>query len=405
VTPERFWLSVVLFHLVLLAVLVRVFARWGSGECRLPPGGWGILLARDLVRSSLVAVTAAFLAPLVVNVDEVRWSSLGEIALRLSGQALFAEGVLVFAFLAFRHARALRLLRAGALGLAALGLLAVYVRAYRVEPQMLRVRHHVLDQPGAGAGGELRILHLTDIQTPTIGEHERRALEAGLASHPDLIVLTGDYVQNELGRDTQDQAMADLRALIARLGFAAPLGVFATNGDAGPQCDEVFEGTAVRCLVDESAAVALPGGGTLSITGLSRRRGRERDPEVLGALLRAAPRADARIVISHAPDFVDALPEPVDLVLAGHTHGGQVVLPLIGPPRTASRLPRLYAGGLHDFAGTPLHVSRGVGMERGFAPPLRFLCPPEICVLDVHLRGHGPRVARVGEPRGVTTVW
>jgi predicted MPP superfamily phosphohydrolase len=92
-------------------------------------------------------------------------------------------------------------------------------------------------------------------------------------------------------------------------------------------------------------------------------------------------------------------------VLAGHTHGGQVVLPLFGPPRTASRLPRLYAGGLHDFAGTPLHVSRGVGMERGFAPPLRFLCPPEICVLDVHLRGKGPRLAHAGEPRGVTAVW
>jgi predicted MPP superfamily phosphohydrolase len=75
----------------------------------------------------------------------------------------------------------------------------------------------------------------------------------------------------------------------------------------------------------------------------------------------------------------------VDLVLAGHTHGGQVVFPLFGPPHTAMRLPRRYAGGLHDHGGTPLHVSRGVGMERGFAPPVRFLCPPEVCVLDVRL--------------------
>jgi predicted MPP superfamily phosphohydrolase len=405
VTPERFWLSVFLFHVALLALLVRVFGHWRTAECRRPAGGWAVALVHDLVRSNLLAVALAFLAPIVVNPDRVRWWAVGEIALRLWGQALFAEGVLVFAFLAFRHARAARLVRGGALGAAALVLLGVYVRAYRVEPQMLRVRHHVLEQPGAPDARGLRILHLTDIQTPTIGEHERRALEAGLASHPDLIVLTGDYVQNELGRDTEDDAIAGLRALMARVGFAAPLGVFATNGDAGPPCEDVFEGTAVRCLVDESAAVALPGGGTLSITGLSRSRGRERDPEVLAALLRAAPKADARIVISHAPDFVDALPEPVDLVLAGHTHGGQVVLPFIGPPRTASRLPRLYAGGLHDFAGTPLHVSRGVGMERGFAPPLRFLCPPEICVLDVHLGGKGARLAHGGELRGVTAVW
>jgi hypothetical protein len=276
-----------------------------------------------------------------------------------------------------------------------LATLAVYVRAYRIEPRMLRVRHHSLERATLGSVGtsDLRILHLSDIQTPAIGEHEKQALEAGLAARPDLIVLTGDYVQDELGRRTEERAAFDLRVLMSRVGFQAPLGIFATNGDAGPPCRDVFAGTTVRCLVDESASVPLPGGGTLSITGLSRTRGRERHPEALRALLRAAPRADVRIVISHAPDFVDALPEPVDLVLAGHTHGGQVVLPFFGPPITASRLPRLYAGGLHDYEGTPLHVSRGVGMERGFAPPLRFLCPPEICVLDVRLREKNARLA------------
>jgi predicted MPP superfamily phosphohydrolase len=89
------------------------------------------------------------------------------------------------------------------------------------------------------------------------------------------------------------------------------------------------------------------------------------------------------------------MPVSVDLVLAGHTHGGQFVLPFFGPPVTASRLPRLFAGGLHDFRGTPLHVSRGVGMERGFSPPVRFLCPPEICVVDLRLSRAG-RVSRSG---------
>jgi predicted MPP superfamily phosphohydrolase len=137
----------------------------------------------------------------------------------------------------------------------------------------------------------------------------------------------------------------------------------------------------------------LPDGDTLGITGLSRGRGRERDPAWLGRLLSKGPGADHRIVISHSPDFVDAMPVGVDLVLAGHTHGGQVVMPFFGPVVTASRLPRLFAGGLHDFRGTPLHVSRGVGMERGFSPPVRFLCPPEICVLDLRLSRAG-RVSR-----------
>ena len=114
-------------------------------------------------------------------------------------------------------------IRAGVLGIAALGLLAVYVRAYRMEPRMLRVRHHQLDRVAGRAVGtkDLRILHLTDIQTPTIGDHERRALEAGLAARPDLIVLTGDYVQNELGRLTEERAAFDLRVLMSRVGFTS----------------------------------------------------------------------------------------------------------------------------------------------------------------------------------------
>lgn len=265
-------------------------------------------------------------------------------------------------------------------------LLVVYIDAYRVEPKLLKVRHHLVD--GAGIAPEslaLRILHVTDLQTPVIGEHEERALRAGMEYRPDLIFLTGDYVQNEFGRPTEEQAMRDLRALMARIHFDAPLGVFATDGDAGPSCRRVFLGTSVRCLVDESALVALPGGDTLAITGLSRHHGRERDSAWLGRLMQGGPRPTHRMFLSHAPDFVDSLPEPVDLVLAGHTHGGQVVIPFFGPPKTAIRLPRLYAGGLHDYAGTPLHVSRGVGMERAFAPPVRFFCPPEICVLDVRL--------------------
>ena len=297
-TPERFWLAAALFHLVVLLGLVRVARRfWSSEACRRPTAAWLPALAADLGGLAVFAYLAAFLAPVVTNTDALRELALGEISVRLWGQALFAEGVLLCGCLALRHRRASQLVRAGALGLVGLGLLAVYVRAYRMEPRMLRVRHHELERVAGGAVGtrDLRILHLTDIQTPTIGEHERRALEAGLAARPDLIVLTGDYVQNELGRRTEERAAFDLRVLMSRVGFNAPLGVFATNGDAGPPCRDVFAGTAVRCLVDESASVALPGGGTMSITGLSRSRGRERRPEALaGAAARRAQGGRAR---------------------------------------------------------------------------------------------------------------
>jgi predicted MPP superfamily phosphohydrolase len=399
VTPERFILAMVLFHAIVLAASWRVVARWHDPErARIPTARWVQSLGRDLLGLALCVLAAAFLAPALANLDHAGRVKIGEIALRLVGQALFAETVVLFAALAAGHRTAARA-RALALGAIALALLAVYVEAYRIEPRQLRVRWHSLDRSGGEPMARpLRILHLTDIQTPVVGEHEARALLAGLASRPDLIVMTGDYVQDALGRATEAQAARDLRALMARLDFEAPLGVFATNGDAGLPCREVFAGTPVRCLVNETALVRLPDVATLAVTGLSRAAGRERDPAWLARLLVLGPRADRRIVISHAPDFVDALREPVDLVLAGHTHGGQVVVPFFGPPHTASRLPRLYAGGLHDYRGVPLHVSRGVGMERGFAPPVRFLCPPEICVLDVRFPAREVGMASAREP-------
>jgi predicted MPP superfamily phosphohydrolase len=77
-------------------------------------------------------------------------------------------------------------------------------------------------------------------------------------------------------------------------------------------------------------------------------------------------------------------PVQADLLIAGHTHGGQVRLPFIGPLVTFSRVPRAWAAGLTRLSeDRTLIVSRGVGMERMDAPRLRFLCRPEIVVIDV----------------------
>jgi predicted MPP superfamily phosphohydrolase len=73
-----------------------------------------------------------------------------------------------------------------------------------------------------------------------------------------------------------------------------------------------------------------------------------------------------------------------DLVVAGHTHGGQVQLPLFGPAITLTGVPRhVAAGGQHEINGNLIYVSRGVGIERGQAPRLRFMCPPEIAILEL----------------------
>lgn len=386
-TFARFLIAAALFHFAVTVGAWVVVRSWRErASCLAPFGPWAIRLVRDVCVLALWAYAASLAAPMAADGGNAGRRTVGAISGRLMSQACFGEAILLAAWWAACHWRANARARAIVFAAVAAAMLGVYVDAYHVEPRLLFVRRFTVDRSAPGeAARTIRILHLSDIQTDAVGAHEEEALRRGLAERPDLIVMTGDYVEDALGRPTEAQAARDLRALMARIGLAAPLGVFATDGDAGLSCRETLAGTPVRCLVDESVAVALPDGDSLVVTGLSRTRGRERDPRWLARLLEGGPSGSHRIVISHAPDFVDALPVKVDLVLAGHTHGGQVVIPFFGPPVTASRLPRRFAGGLHDYAGIPLHVSRGVGMERAYSPPVRFLCPPEIGVIDLRL--------------------
>jgi uncharacterized protein len=290
------------------------------------------------------------------------------------------------AVLAWSHSRSALRARAAALGVATLGLLAVYAEAYHREPNDLKVRRHPAVLPSAGPqqSRPLRIVHLTDIQTDAIGPFQERALRAALEQSPDLIVFTGDYIQPRL-EGGRKATTAAFQALLRRLDFGAPLGAYAVRGDVDPEWPRMFDGTRVTPLTGETARIPLGDGRFLSLVGLTSGMSRANEREPMRALVGRAPAGDVRIVFGHQPDYVIPLTEStrVDLALAGHTHGGQVALPLFGPPYTSSPLPRRYAGGLHDYRGTLLHVSRGIGMERGPAPQIRFLVPPEICVLDL----------------------
>lgn len=373
----RFWVAAAVFHLGLLAVCGVILRRW------LKPAAlhygvrlWALALA-DGVRFLGATIVLAGLGTLL-------GPRSGFTTLRLISQALFGEGVLLTAVVAGALWRRGHSSLTVAASLLALGLLAVYVEAYHREPKDLRVRTHAVDLTRSPTRGRVRVLHISDIQADRITDYEERVVSRALALAPDLILLTGDYVQPRLA-PTRTRARADLKALLRRSGFRAPLGVFAVRGDVDVDWPEVLDGTGATLLADSSARVALREGAHLTITGLapgtSRGNGRAR----LEALLRSAPAGDLRLVMGHNPDFVIGLAGGglADLAIAGHTHGGQVALPFLGAPYTKSRLPRLYASGLHDYQGMPLHVSAGVGMERGTAPQIRFLCPPEICLLEI----------------------
>jgi predicted MPP superfamily phosphohydrolase len=90
------------------------------------------------------------------------------------------------------------------------------------------------------------------------------------------------------------------------------------------------------------------------------------------------------LLLYHTPDLIETADrEEIDLYLAGHTHGGQVRLPFFGAIVTMSAYGKQYEMGLYQLNPTTLYVSRGVGMEGMGLPRVRFLCPPEIVLIEL----------------------
>ncbi|HEX5011705.1 MAG TPA: metallophosphoesterase [Planctomycetota bacterium] len=253
-----------------------------------------------------------------------------------------------------------------------------------VEPFQLRLER--VDVPlGAARAPQppLRIGVLSDLQCTEVGAHEREAVATLMAQKPDLIVLPGD-VEQVFSPEALAALEPSLRALLAELD--APLGVFLVLGncDPGEGTQRLIAGTRVRLLVDETVHLQHAGRG-LALCGLTLAIGA---PPAQAALdeLEAGPESELRLVLAHYPDAALRLAPGtrVDLVIAGHTHGGQVRLPWFGPLVTLSHVPREVAGGgLHALNGTQIYVSRGVGVERGDAPRIRFNCPPEVSLLTL----------------------
>jgi len=249
-------------------------------------------------------------------------------------------------------------------------ILAVGVDAFLIEPHTLTTSRFTVSS--GKIMQRLRIGLITDIQTDRPGKLEQRALRTVAAAAPDLLLLGGDYIQ-QVDPTRYKNAVQGLRAIFLQAGLHPPLGAFAVPGNVDqPQLwSRIFEGTSIvpvsgRAQVDLGPAV---------LTALSLQESRRR--------IRVTGVDKLHIVVGHSPNFSRSEVN-ADLLLAGHTHGGQVCLPLVGPMLTFSAVPRRWASGMTQIEpGKYLIVSRGLGMERGLAPRLRFLCRPEVVLIDL----------------------
>lgn len=290
--------------------------------------------------------------------------------MRLSAWAVFLHGAVLLAGAAGLWARSYPRWAASAAS-AALLVAGTGIHAFVIEPQWLEITRWRLTSDKLYR--PVRIAVLADLQTDSLGPYEHEVLRRLLAEQPDLILLAGDYFQAEPHQYTR--LYAQLNQWLRQLRFSAPLGVYAVRGNMEEDdWTEAFAGMPVR-TVERTESFDL---GPIRLTCLSMA-------DSFAGQTIALPREENRfhIMLGHSPDFALA-EQGADLLIAGHTHGGQVRLPLIGPLATNTRLPRRLATGLNSLPGGGwLMVSRGVGLERGEAPRLRFLCRPELVILDL----------------------
>ena len=263
--------------------------------------------------------------------------------------------------------------------------LLVLLWATAVEPRRLALTHLELEIDSLPPGAEpLRVLHISDIHLERFTEREKRLLDLARKARPDMIVITGDYLNLSYNRD--EIALQQVAQLLAQL--EAPHGVYATLGSPPVDLREVItpllESLPLRLLRDEWTTVELKTGGSLVLMGVDCTHYIAQDAQRLEELAATAPNSAPRVLLYHSPEIMpQAIGQMVDLYLCGHTHGGQVRLPLVGPILTSSQLGRRYVMGHYCEGSTHLYVSRGVGMEGLSAPRVRLLAPPEITLVTL----------------------
>ncbi len=264
-----------------------------------------------------------------------------------------------------------------------LGISAVFFYATWIEPFHIKVTQAELHSPKLSGCTPLRLLHITDLHIERRTPREQELLRLVEKLAPDVIILTGDYLNLSSVYDARAQAEA--HDLLARLCEIAHSPVYAITGsppvDRPDVVPAIFEDLPITWLLDavEELHSPLNSGHTIRLAGLCCTRKRHLDAPRLRHLLDGSPEHKFTLLLYHSPDLMpEAVELGVDLYLCGHTHGGQIRLPLFGALITSSDFWKRYEMGRYEEGNTTLYVSRGLGMEGLGAPRARFLAPPEI---------------------------
>ncbi|MBW3632106.1 MAG: metallophosphoesterase [Chloroflexi bacterium] len=230
---------------------------------------------------------------------------------------------------------------------------------------------------GVDAPARLRIGFVADTHIGSVirASDVERALSLLLTAAPDVLLFGGDYISESPRHIPYAAAVLGSAASTARLGSFAVLG----NHDYANGADRLtgqLEKRGIRVLRNEPARIA-DDSGELWIAGI--------DDVMLGSpdvqrAFAGVPENTRALALWHEPDWAESVvPYGAFLQLSGHSHGGQIQLPVMGSI-AAPAGGRRFVSGLNHAMGMPVYTSRGVGV---FRPPVRFRCAPEVTLITL----------------------
>lgn len=251
-------------------------------------------------------------------------------------------------------------------------LITLFIYSFFIEPDKLNVKHYKINDEALKG---IKILFVSDFHIkPNQEKRLNKVVNIINAQQPDIILSGGDFVYGHNEKMTMpiSDIVEQLKNVKTKYGFYTVLG----NHDwwvNGENITEVLTANGIKVLANNNLRINLKGR-NIYIAGVEDKT--TRTPDIYKALNGTE---NPVILLSHSPDVFPKVPEKVNLTLAGHLHGGQVRLPLLGAIIVPSSYGNKYSQGLIEENGKKMLVTKGIGNS---ILPVRFNCTPEIVVIE-----------------------
>ena len=259
-----------------------------------------------------------------------------------------------------------------------MGMLTFGYYALVFEPNNIKIERQVVaieNLPQTFDG--VKIAQLSDLHSLWFGSQEKRILEILEELKPDFVFITGDFVDPTTKITKGVESVTKLWGELGNEYKNRIFGVFG-NHDT-PLVRNLLKRSGITILENENKKIFINNEFIYLIGVDDPWTGRHNLAKAMEGIETEAP----KILLSHSPDIIEEIKKEkidIDLILAGHTHGGQVRIPFLGAPWTPSKYGQKYAQGLFEINSTYLYVNRGIGTS---LLPIRFNCPPEITLIKL----------------------